>query len=259
MTDAANRFFVVGDTFAGTAKNLPDTLTETQALDIIHNATRFDQDIYFYAQQGVDLRSLTAAVKSHNDGCDGTCGRIHLVTATSAPRATRRLAHKNRAENIVISAPRRQSDTRFEMDLFFSSQNEFFLDHMTGMHIQGMVLIEAARQAFLAVTEAFFLHGDQTDYYFVIKNMDASYQNFVFPFDATLTYDITRMAQKDNRHSFDAVITILQAGNICTTVKVGFTAFESATIDAKERSVAAECHRKLLDIYAGLQSAPIMA
>ena len=124
MTDAANRFFVVEDTFSGTAQNLPDTLTETQALDIIHSATRFEQDICFYAQQGVDQRSLIAAVKSHNDRCDGTCGRIHRVTATSAQRATRatrRLAHKNRADNIVISAPRQLADTSFEMDLFFSS------------------------------------------------------------------------------------------------------------------------------------------
>lgn len=259
MANVANRYFVVGDTFAGTAKNLPDTLTETEALDIIHNATRFDHDIYFYAQQGVDLRSLSAAVKSHNEGFADAAGQIHLVSASSAPRATRRLAHKNRAENIVISAPRRLSETGFEMDLFFSSQNEFFLDHMTGMHIQGIVLIEAARQAFLAVTEAFFLKGDPNDYYFVIKNMDASYQNFVFPFDAKLTYDITRASQKDNRHSFDAEIAIIQTGNVCTTVKVGFTAFESATINAKEKSVAAECHRKLLELYASLHPAPAPA
>ena len=125
MSEIIERYFVVGDTFAGTAKPLPGILTETEALDKVHASLAIPADIYLYLQQGVDLRTLTAAVEHFNASQGGKAGQFHLVSPARAPRATRRLAHKNRAENIVISAPRRNSDTSFEMDLFFSSQNEF--------------------------------------------------------------------------------------------------------------------------------------
>ena len=254
MSEIIERYFVVGDTFAGTAMHLPGILTETEALDKVHASQAMSADIYLYLQQGVDLRNLAAAVDDFNSTKAGAAGRLHLVSPARSPRATRRLAHKNRAENIVISAPCKISDRSFEMDLFFSSQNEFFLDHMTGMHIQGMALVEAARQSFLAVTEAYFLNGDDRDYYFAIKRMDVAYSNFVFPFDATLRYDITRISQKNDRHGFDADISIIQAGETCTTVQVSFTAFEAKAIAERERGVADLCFQKLLANYAWPQA-----
>jgi len=250
MSDIVERYFVVGDTFAGTARQLSGILTETDALEKVLSAEALPADIYLYSQQGVDLRSLSAAVQHFNTIAGSRSGRFHLVSPACAPRATRRLAHKNRAENIVISAPRRIGEQSFEMDLCFSSQNEFFLDHMTGMHIQGMTLMEAARQAFLAVTEAFYLDGDSQSYYFVIKHMNVSYASFVFPFDATLRYDITRVSQKENRLGFDAQISIEQAGAVCTTVQVSFTAFEAGSIAERERKIADACYQKLLARYA---------
>jgi acyl-CoA thioesterase FadM len=254
MTNSIERYFVVGDTFSGTAKNIPSVLTETEALERIFGPVVLSANTYFYAQQGVDLRSLSAAVEQFNK-LAGDGARFHLVPSSCAPRATQRLAHKKRPQNIVISTPRRISINAFEMDLCFSSQNEFFLDHMTGMHIQGMVLMEAARQAFMAVTEEFFLVSETQDYYFVIKRMDACYTNFVFPFEAKLRYDITQSSVKNNRYGFEADVSIIQADIVCTTVKVAFTAFEATTIIQKERDVAQKCHNKLLGSYEGLGEA----
>lgn len=249
MTNSIQRFFVVGDTFLGTARHIDGLITETDALEKVLTSVHLDNDIHLYLQQGVDMRSLYAAVRHFNTTNGKAGGSFNLVSCKRAPRSTRRFAHKNRAENIVICAPRRMSDTLFEMDLCFSAQNEFFLDHMTGMHIQGMALIEAARQAFLTVTEAFFLAEDERDYYYVIKSMETEFQNFVFPFDAVLRYEITRASHKENRHGFDADITIIQAGTVCTRVTVSFTAFEAKTIADRELVVAQECLNKLVEQY----------
>ena len=54
---------LVGDTFAGTAKNLPGILTETEALDKVHSAQVLPADIYLYSQQGVDLRKDKLALQ----------------------------------------------------------------------------------------------------------------------------------------------------------------------------------------------------
>lgn len=259
MTSITQRYFVVGDTFSGTAKDISGLLTETDALEKVLTTSRLDQDVYLYPQQGVDLRSLDAAVQHYNSTNGENDGKYRLITSQRAPRATRRYAHKSRTENIVICAPRRLSDNLFEMDLCFSAQNEFFLDHMTGMHIQGMVLIEAARQAFLAVSETYYLAEDEQDHYFVIKGMDTAFQNFVFPFDAVLRYEVTRAAQKENRYSFDAKIAIIQSGDVCTTIDVSFTAFEAASIAQKEKIVAQGCISKLMAGYQAADAAKHIA
>lgn len=250
MTQEVNSFFVVGDTFAGTAIHLEALLTETEALEKVMTTVSLPTDVKLYLQQGVDLRSLAAAVDHFNNSQPHDAARFQVEKGNNAARATRRLAHKNKTENICISAPRQTDSNVFEMDLFFTGQNEFFLDHMTGMHIQGMALVEAARQAFLAVTEAFYIKDEKSEFYFVIKSMDTSFQNFVFPFDAALRYEVTRASQKDNRHGFDAIITISQAGKLCTTVSVSFTAFEASAIAEKERVVAQECFSTLLANYS---------
>lgn len=248
MSQPMKRIFVVGDTFSGTAAQLDNIMTETDALDYVFSNPQPKEKSVFLVQQGVDYRSLASAIKSQNKNA-GYNGNYLIEPSRCDARATKRLAHKARSENILISAPRRVSDQMFEMDLCFSSQNEFFLDHMTGMHIQGMALIEAGRQAFLAVTEAYFLDGDPNDYYFVIKSMDTSFQNFMFPFDATLNYEMTDIRKKGTRLGVEATITLIQAGTVCTTIKVAFTAFETEQINLREREVAQTCLEALGKSY----------
>lgn len=254
MSQKSKRIFVIGDTFAGTASQVEYIMTETDALDFVRSERRPETKIVFLVQQGVDYRSLASAVQTRN--AEQNADLFALEASHCGARATRRLAHKARSENILISTPRVLDEKHYEMDLCFSSQNEFFLDHMTGMHIQGMALIEAARQAFLAVTEAHFLREDGKDYYFVIKSMDTSFQNFVFPFDATLKYDVTDVRRKGTRLGVDAVITIMQGGEVCTTIKVAFTAFEAEKIAIRERELAEVCLASLSKSYT-MNSTPL--
>lgn len=248
MAQSSKRIFVVGDTFAGTAAQFDNIMTETEALDYLTTNPQIDQSITFLIQQGVEYRSLSSAIKSLSQNSESS-GKYAIEASRCGARATKRIAHKARSENILISNPRQVNENRFEMDLCFSSQNEFFLDHMTGMHIQGMALIEAGRQAFLAVTEAYFLDGDPKDFYFVIKSMDTSFQNFMFPFDATLIYDVTDVREKGSRLGIEATITLVQGGTVCTTIKVAFTAFEAEKIAAREREVASSCLEALSQVY----------
>lgn len=247
MLQLSKRIFVVGDTFAGTASQFDSIMTETDALDFVWSTTQPEARIVFLIQQGVDYRSLRSAIQSRN--AEQSIDLFTLEASRCGARATRRLAHKARSENILISTPRKHDERHYEMDLCFSSQNEFFLDHMTGMHIQGMALVEAARQAFLAVTEAYFLDVDGKNYYFVIKSMDTSFQKFVFPFDATLKYDVTDVRRKEARLGIEATITILQGGEVCTTINVAFTAFEADEIAAREREIAELCLAALSKSY----------
>ena len=67
------------------------------------------------------------------------------------------LTHKHNPKNIMIGAPMRMAADRFVADLLIDERTEVLEDHLTGRHIPGIALMEAARQTWTAVTEMFFL------------------------------------------------------------------------------------------------------
>lgn len=229
------RIIVVGDVFNVPQSDTNFIMNESDAVEAILSLRSLSQDVELIVEQGVDMLALARAVEHRATMMSPDSPAYHLRPRQCMPRAVRRLAHKAKTENICVSFPRRTSEHEFEIDLHFSGQNEFFLDHMTGFHIQGMVLSEAARQAFLAVTEEFFLRDKTEKYYFVIKHQNISYENFVFPFGAKLNYRIREHKEKNGRYSFVVDIDLVQAGEVCCRVDIAFTVFEAEKISARER------------------------
>lgn len=150
--------------------------------------------------------------------------------------------HKRKPENSILSVPQLVGDDVYEMDLMVDERSELMSDHQTGQHIQGMIVVEAARQAFLAVTERFFIdHKNGVRYYFIINAMNTQYINFLFPLPATIRYVIQEKKVADpTRLYFHGNVEFHQAGKHCATVEVKFTAFESDKIIKKESARAEE-------------------
>ncbi|MEU6299282.1 AfsA-related hotdog domain-containing protein [Streptomyces erythrochromogenes] len=127
-------------------------------------------------------------------------------------------------------------DSLFGAGLRLHNDNELLLDHQTGQHVQGMVVIEASRQMFLAVTERFFAaQWPQRKYYFVIEYMNTAFENFLFPLCSTIEYRITESQTQDpSRLSFTAEVGIHQAGRRSAFTQLAFTAFDTDVIEVKE-------------------------
>jgi|GEM_PF-4955791 len=70
-------------------------------------------------------------------------------------RASKKLTHKHKPQNILVSVPIRQSDNQFNMNILIDEDCEMMHDHQTGLHVQGMLLLEASRQGYLAIFEKF--------------------------------------------------------------------------------------------------------
>lgn len=175
-------------------------------------------------------------------------------------RAARARSHKARPENTLISEPRRISEDVYELDLLVDEDCELMNDHQTGQHLQGMILLEAARQSFLAVTEAFFLPQDGTKFYFVINEMSANYAAFAFPLDARIRYVIR---EKDTstvlRQKFIADIIVEQCGVTAASFTTVFTAFEDGRISTKEGVLAKQALHNHLAATALRQSQAVAA
>jgi len=171
-------------------------------------------------------------------------------------RAPASQSHKRKSENTLISMPRQVSETEFLLDLVIDENCELMRDHQTGQHLQGMILLEAARQSFLAVTEVFFLPEDGTKFYFVIHEMVASFSRFAFPLPAVVRYRL-REHDGDNplRQHFVADITVEQCGEVVSSFVTDFTTFEDTRISAKEEKLAATACAKATAGVLGTLSA----
>lgn len=235
-------FIVVGDIFTNAQYAVTGVLSESDAIEMILHAEPLAQDVVFKIEQGVNVAMLEHAI-AHREvrlGQGQGAGHFVLQYGDEMPRAVRRLAHKARAENICVSFPRRLGQHEFVLDLHFSAQNELFLDHMTGVHIQGMALTEAARQAFLTVTEEYFLNESKEKWYFVTNYHNAQFKQFVFPLAARLNYHVKNHTTKNGRHTFEVTMDVFQGEICCCSFDVSFTTFEATRLAQRETELMSE-------------------
>ncbi|GAA3193634.1 MULTISPECIES: AfsA-related hotdog domain-containing protein [Streptomyces] len=169
-------------------------------------------------------------------------------------RAGREIAHKHRAENVLISLPRQTGPGSFESDLLVDSGNEVMSDHLTGQHMQGMLVMEAGRQMFIAVAEQHYLPPETVGKnYFVIDTFATRYRNFLFPLPATVRCTIlSHRSPHRTRTTFSCELAVLQGGGEAAVMEVRFTAFDTQVSHAKETRAA---ERSLQDTAAILAAA----
>ena len=147
--DSTRKILVVGDRFIVYASLHEDAITysDFETLDI--HRDRQEATNYFLGQ-GLTQKQRTRIARY-------VAGRSGFTVVGFPELATKRETHKHEERNILVSRPRKLSSDQFELDLLIDGRCSDLSDHQTGQHISGMTLVEAGRQAFLAVTERFFI------------------------------------------------------------------------------------------------------
>ncbi|NTX26968.1 hypothetical protein HT746_07445 [Burkholderia pyrrocinia] len=225
--------YVVHNRFSQFAEKHDSVFTVSAFIDLIAKEP-LAKRLKVMPGQGVDTEELGALIARYAEAP----AMIELSIATRRPKATYFDAHKHKSRNIVVSLAEQVTDCEFLMDLYFDGDNEFFDDHMSGQHIQGMGITEAARQAFLAVTEQFFLPSKKR-HYFVIHRMETEFKAFVFPIDACARYFVLSEKRNDKGNvTIEARIEIWQAQALCAVCMVSFTAFDVSWISGREHAAA---------------------
>src|SRR6056297_3072091 len=111
-----------------------------------------------------DVADLVSRIEAR----DPTGRRWSVGGLRTAPlRADSKLSHKRETCNTLISRPERLDEDHYTLDICIDQDCELMGDHQSGQHVQGMILVEAARQAFLAVTETYFPNPVAEKTYFV--------------------------------------------------------------------------------------------
>lgn len=230
---------VVGDKFSGfSAGKYAITLSQLKgALSLPGGMVAGTDPLVLVPGQGLsdgDMADIAGLAESSS-----LAARLDLALWRDAPkRANGSRSHKRNACNTMISEPWRVSEDTFEMDVLIDEQGELMSDHQTGQHIQGMILFEAARQSFLAVTEAFFLPQDGEKRYFVIDEMSVRYKRFVFPCPASLRYVVREAETIGRRSRFVVDAAVLQGGAEAASFTMVFSVNSEARIMQIEAGLA---------------------
>lgn len=250
--------FIVGNKFREFSRN--DGVITIGEFDEMARTSTFDrlpQGTRLVAGQGVREAELHALYDHARCALDARDIDIGPALRRGA-RASRLQTHKHRIQNAIISHPTKLDEDHFEALLLLDERSELMADHQTGQHIQGMILIEAARQLFLAVTEEYFIGQAVHDrYYFVINSLEVKFTGFVFPLGATLHYEIvSKDIQNAARMRFDTVVLVMQGGACVTEVAFGFTAFHASKIETKEQLQAVSLLERERQPSPAIQSVP---
>ncbi|BCL77079.1 hypothetical protein JHS3_28150 [Jeongeupia sp. HS-3] len=240
-----NQIVVVGDKFAHFA-NLPGVMTVSQLAqkldggaqdEALPNAVVIGQGVsegwYSYLKHRFDARSVAVAFQ----------GEEQITSRTG-----RRFSHKWQRRNILITDPQQVGLNQYHMLLSLDDDCEIISDHTTGHHIQGMVLTEAARQAFLAVTEWFLLPQNEK-YYFVINKFNVDYTKFTFPLQVGIDLKIEALDQsRADRVSAKVTIRFVQHNETVCTAEVDYTAILESRLNAKEEQMAKTALEQALNL-----------
>lgn len=172
---------------------------------------------------------------------------VEFVEATPiSGRTGRNFAHKHRRHNILITDPKQCAPLQYLSRLVIDDECELMTDHMTGHHLQGMLLIEAARQSFLAVTERFLLENKEK-HYFVINDLDVTFHKFAFPISTEIEIDVSDVDRsRPDRLPATATIRFLQQGECVTVVRFAYTAIVESKLQKREAEMAMQAlHHEL--------------
>lgn len=233
---------IVGDKFEFFAEN-EGVLTVSEALHILRNNLITDKNIRFKLGQGLNEAQVSLLIKTAKN-----VGLSNLLEFKETVKSGRKYVHKHQPRNSMLGLPRRICESKFEIDVIIDDACDEMSDHVTGHHVQGMVITEATRQAFLAITEAFFLKEDDFSSYFVINSLNSQYLNFAFPLPMTIEYEIkTHKVKKQGVHYFDVVMNAVQNGVVCAEVSTSFSTYSSQWLKKKEEVMACDAIKYILN------------
>lgn len=155
-------------------------------------------------------------------------------------RASRLLTHKHKIENSMISEPEKISELEFKSYLMLDDSCAEMSDHLTGQHIQGMVLIEASRQMINSISEKYLITKNITKKKgFVLNFLNSEFYEYVFPLDVELIFRLEKIRNGlDGNFKAEASVQIIQNNKPMMTVEIGFSVMEKTTLINIESQMA---------------------
>jgi hypothetical protein len=161
--------------------------------------------------------------------------------------------HKVHPENVLLANVRNLSKGHCVADLRIHRDNELIIDHRTGEHVQGMVIIEAMRQICIAQFETDYRPDLPSDGYAGIwRRINLGFQGFLFALPATVVSEI--VAENLSRPAnlrFRARTCVWQNGGEVASADIEYAMITQKRFETLERRKAAWATQTYLTRFAG--------
>jgi hypothetical protein len=159
--------------------------------------------------------------------------------ATVEPRdelASLAQTHKRDAANVLVTTPRRQGPGRYTVQLALNDGMDRLLDHITGSHVSGIVLVEAGRQGVIACAEVdHALASRPVPWGFVWTGMQVSFTRFAFPLPTELRIELHELpVSTAHKPSYSAKVSVWQAGKSICELQMDYGLLPESTLAAVE-------------------------
>ncbi|MBP2479158.1 hypothetical protein JOF53_008030 [Crossiella equi] len=205
--------FVIGDRLYGGPPR-PDVIGLSELLRELRLGAHRDEDVRFVPAQGIGAQErdlLRAELALHG------LSTHRLADPETPGLAGRPEVHKHNPDNILLAGFRVGGPGVYEATLRLSNRNELLLDHTTGTHLSGMVLIEAIRQMTLAVGEHLYPEevGHRGPTRFIINSQSTRFTRFLLPLRTDLVYRLDTVTRKrETGLLFAGTCEFTQAGEV---------------------------------------------
>lgn len=185
-----------------------------------------------------------------------TQARPGPVVLGTEPAASRELTHKAVAANILCSAPVRIPGTSsYRFWLQCASAMDRLADHTTGQHVNGMLLIEAARQAGTAAIEYHYLRNDERKWGFAWGRCDTRFLKFAFPVPTEMRVILPDIPEFSRQTQVPVTLTVVveQGGSPVCEVLIEVTLIEHELLSKLEARKARQTLAAVLSQAEALQ------
>lgn len=232
---------LVGDKFQGFSDNHDHIVTLGQLEKMVWEADELPIN-QIVVGQGVCHRRLaciqTIMLRRFTDASPRIINYEQIMDQLNP--ALSKVTHKHHLQNVLISVPGQLTENCYQSKLAIHDATELLGDHMTGQHIQGMVLTEAARQMMLAVAELFMLEGhERSQFYFILNKVESDYRRFAFPIETDVRLTIVDSARKKgNSLHAEVQVEFVQQEETLAVVTILFAAYDKDLIARKEHELA---------------------
>lgn len=228
------KMIVVSDRFIDFTET--ENVISVSAAEKLIGDAHTPSNVRLHLGQGVSVGSIERLISIAQQS-----KKSWILNFTHVKKSGRAHVHKHNPRNSMLAIPLHIGPNLYSIDVFLDDECAEMSDHLSGQHIQGMVLVEAARQAFLTVTEEFYLKDNEDSSYFVINKITVDYQRFVFPVAIKIVYEVVEhQPGKNGSHRFRAVISVIQNEEVCCVMTVAFSTYFDQFIKTKEKTLAQE-------------------
>lgn len=164
--------------------------------------------------------------------------------------------HKRRPENVLIGDLHRTGPGSYHADLCVDPFNDLLLDHVSGQHVQGMVLVEACRQMMLAAAIRDHSPATGTPPAFLMRSLATEFDRYLYPVPAELELNLEQVGPaRRGLVELSGTVLVRQAGEVVARCTCAFSVLAAPVLARVENAAATRVSERVAAV-AGRPTVP---